>query len=192
RAGGGARRGPFFVCSESPRPEARETDPPRTLRSAPHRTLRGRPGLVPAATLGRPSHWRRRYCTRMEQPLPRGVGLTALSVADARARESARPDRLFDDPFAQLFVDAAGAEFAPPSTANAIDIRAARAEYVAIRTRFFDDELRAACAAGCRQVVVLAAGLDTRAFRLEWPVGARLFELDVAEVLAFKERVLAD
>ena len=128
----------------------------------------------------------------MEQPLPRGVGLTALSVADARARESARLDRLFDDPFAQLFVDAAGAEFAPPSTANAIDIRAARAEYVAIRTRFFDDELRAACAAGCRQVVVLAAGLDTRAFRLEWPVGARLFELDVAEVLAFKERVLVD
>jgi O-methyltransferase involved in polyketide biosynthesis len=93
----------------------------------------------------------------MERPLPRGVGLTALSVADARARESARPDRLFDDAFAQLFVDAAGAEFAPPSTANAIDIRAARAGYVAIRTRFFDDELRAACAAGCRQVVLLAA-----------------------------------
>src|SRR5262249_15966239 len=79
-----------------------------------------------------------------------------------------------------------------PSTANAIDIRAARAEYVAIRTRFFDDELRAACTAGCRQVVLLAAGLDTRAFRLEWPGGPRRFALAVAGVQAVKGRWLAD
>jgi methyltransferase (TIGR00027 family) len=60
-----------------------------------------------------------------------------------------------------------------------------------IRTRFFDDHLLGAAAAGCRQVVLLAAGLDTRAFRLAWPGGVRLFELDLPEVLEFKERVLA-
>jgi methyltransferase (TIGR00027 family) len=126
-----------------------------------------------------------------EQPvLPAGIGLTALAVADARARESTRPDRLFDDPFAHLFVEAAGADFTPAASEGSVDIRAARAEYVAVRTRFFDDELLAARAAGCRQVVILAAGLDTRALRLPWPDGTRLFELDVPDVLAFKARVL--
>jgi methyltransferase (TIGR00027 family) len=60
-----------------------------------------------------------------------------------------------------------------------------------IRTRFFDDYLLAATTAGCRQVVLLAAGLDTRAFRLAWPDGVRLLELDLPEVLAFKEQILA-
>jgi methyltransferase (TIGR00027 family) len=60
-----------------------------------------------------------------------------------------------------------------------------------VRTRFFDDALRDATVAGCRQVVLLAAGLDTRAFRLDWSAGTSLFELDVADVLAFKECVLA-
>jgi methyltransferase (TIGR00027 family) len=66
------------------------------------------------------------------------------------------------------------------------------ASFATIRTRFFDDYCREACAAGCRQVVILAAGLDTRAFRLAWPAGVRLFELDTPEVLAFKEQVLAE
>jgi methyltransferase (TIGR00027 family) len=126
----------------------------------------------------------------MTESLPTGVGLTALAVADARARESARSDRLFDDPFAQLFIDAAGAAFQPPTTQDGVDIRAMRAEYVAIRTRYFDDALQAAANAGCLQVALLAAGLDTRAFRLNWPADTRLFELDMADVLAFKERVL--
>jgi methyltransferase (TIGR00027 family) len=60
-----------------------------------------------------------------------------------------------------------------------------------IRTRFFDDYLLAACTAGCRQVVLLAAGLDTRAFRLGWPDGVHVFEVDLPDVQAFKERVLA-
>jgi methyltransferase (TIGR00027 family) len=127
----------------------------------------------------------------MAENLPAGIGLTALAVADARARETERPDRLFEDPFAHLFVDAAGAAFDPAPTEGAIDIRAMRAEYVAVRTRYFDDALLAATAAGCRQVVLLAAGLDTRAFRLRWPAATRLFEVDVADVLAFKARVLA-
>lgn len=57
-----------------------------------------------------------------------------------------------------------------------------------IRTRFYDDYLTAATAAGSRQVVLLAAGLDTRAFRLAWPAGTRVFELDLPGVLAFRRR----
>jgi len=64
-------------------------------------------------------------------------------------------------------------------------------EFLAIRTRFYDDQVRAATAAGLRQIVLLAAGLDCRAFRLGWPDGVRLFELDLPEVFAFKEPVLA-
>jgi methyltransferase (TIGR00027 family) len=63
--------------------------------------------------------------------------------------------------------------------------------HAVVRTRFFDDYLIAAVAAGCRQVVLLAAGLDTRAFRLSWPQWVRVFELDLPEVLAFKDTVLA-
>ena len=87
----------------------------------------------------------------MNDELPAGVGLTALAVADARAREPARADRLFDDPFARLFLEAAGTAFAAESTASTIDIRAMRAEYIAIRTRYFDDALLAACAAPVRR-----------------------------------------
>jgi methyltransferase (TIGR00027 family) len=60
-----------------------------------------------------------------------------------------------------------------------------------IRTRFFDDYLTAATAAGCAQVALLAAGLDSRAFRLAWPEGTRLFEVDLPGILAFKDTVLA-
>jgi methyltransferase (TIGR00027 family) len=63
--------------------------------------------------------------------------------------------------------------------------------YVALRTRFFDDELIRAAQAGIRQIVILAAGLDARAYRIDWPVGTRLFELDRPEVLAHKDRILA-
>jgi methyltransferase (TIGR00027 family) len=60
-----------------------------------------------------------------------------------------------------------------------------------IRTRFYDDYLIAAAGEGCHQVVLLAAGLDTRAFRLDWGPQLRLFELDLPDVLAFKARVLS-
>jgi hypothetical protein len=60
-----------------------------------------------------------------------------------------------------------------------------------IRTRFFDDYLTAAIAARCHQVVLLAAGLDTRALRLAWPAGTRVFEIDLPGVLSFKDSVLA-
>jgi methyltransferase (TIGR00027 family) len=128
--------------------------------------------------------------------VPTGVGRTAVGVAAARAEESCRGDRLFDDPFAAHFVTAAGAapSLADHGTIAAQDgdLWSCFASYAPIRTRFFDDYCYEACAAGCRQVVLLAAGLDTRAFRLSWPAGVRLFELDTPEVLAFKEQVLAE
>lgn len=122
------------------------------------------------------------------------VGATALGIARARAEESRRPDRLFDDPYAERFV-AAGGDLSPFGDAAAGGGASARAwalllHHVAVRTRFFDDHLTDAVAAGCRQVVLVAAGLDARGLRLSWPSGVHLFELDQGPVLAFKERVL--
>jgi len=133
------------------------------------------------------------------------VGKTALSVARVRASESRRPDRLFNDPFAAAFVaawrqPAPGAELSgdpdpdpdPDPGADTDPQRRARAFHVVIRTRFYDEYLLAACAGGCQQVVVLGAGLDTRAFRLAWGDEVRLFELDQAALLAFKFSVLVE
>src|SRR5690348_17037603 len=116
-----------------------------------------------------------------------GVSRTAVWVAGMRAAEHARADRLFEDAFAGVFVVAAGGGVAPPPAAEL----PGTSEFLAIRVRFFDDQARAACADGIRQVVVLAAGLDCRAFRLGWPSGVRMFELDLPEMFAFKEPVLS-
>jgi methyltransferase (TIGR00027 family) len=128
-----------------------------------------------------------------------GVEKTALGVAMVRAWESRRPDRLFDDPYAQAFVDAAPDAFPDsPESHEDLAARGPMGEIAAqfslhgvIRTRFFDDYLTAATAAGCSQAGLLAAGLDTRAFRLAWPEGTHLFEVDLSDVLAFKDTVLA-
>jgi methyltransferase (TIGR00027 family) len=135
---------------------------------------------------------------RDEWDITSGVGLTALGVAATRAIESSRPDRLVDDPFPAAFVEAARfpipmtlrwpADDEAVSETDAVLVRSS--VYVGVRSRFFDDYLADAFAAGLRQVVVLAAGLDTRAFRLEWPDGARLFEVDQPKVLEFKDEVL--
>lgn len=136
----------------------------------------------------------------------RGVAKTALGVAVVRARESLREDRLFDDPYAQRFLDAAPGAFPErPTTEEPAEgavegaaglgplasLGAAFACHGVLRTRFFDDYLLAATAAGCTQVVLLAAGLDTRALRLPWPGEVTVYELDLPEVFAFKEAVLA-
>lgn len=133
----------------------------------------------------------------MDEPELLGVGKTALGVALIRAHESQRPDQLFDDPYAAAFVAAAPRPFPDtfPGRAEAAadplaGVGAAFAVSAVLRTRFFDDYLRQASAAGCGQVVLLAAGLDTRAYRLPWPADTRLFELDLPAVLDFKERVL--
>jgi N-methyltransferase len=126
---------------------------------------------------------------------------TALGNAVARAAETQRTDRLFNDHLAQHFVTAAGPEipFLPvreihpqPGSTSHSGLMAMIGDVIVIKTRFFDEYFHQACAAGCRQVVVLAAGLDTRAFRLDWPAGVRLFEVDLPDVLEFKEQVLLD
>jgi methyltransferase (TIGR00027 family) len=123
-----------------------------------------------------------------------GVSETALGAAEMRAEESHRADRLFDDPYASAFVAAAPPLFPDlPSLDDDPELAALKDAFhagIAIRTRFYDDFLVAACAAGCRQVVILAAGLDTRAFRLDWPAETRVFELDLPNLFAFKESVL--
>ncbi|WP_026239171.1 SAM-dependent methyltransferase [Parafrankia discariae] len=125
--------------------------------------------------------------------VPRGVGRTALATAWIRAGENDRPDRLFDDWLAPAFVAAAGdaVPLLPPDAEHRLgELTEVMTTYLIVRTRFFDDELLAAAQAGIRQVVLLAAGLDSRAFRLSWPAGTRLFEVDRPDMLTFKERVL--
>ncbi|PXX57879.1 methyltransferase (TIGR00027 family) [Nocardia tenerifensis] len=125
-----------------------------------------------------------------------GVAMTAIGVAVIRARESARPDRLYDDPLASRFVEAARRFYtATPDGA----LRWERLEALAdkffegrtVGVRLVDDRMNEAVEAGCRQIVVLGAGLDTRAFRLALPANLRFFEIDLPELFAFKEPVLA-
>jgi methyltransferase (TIGR00027 family) len=128
---------------------------------------------------------------------PHGVGMTAVGVAYLRALETTRPDRLFADPFAAEFVAASG--WTPPDGTeqdlnDTSDVVRAFWGTVAasaiVRTRFLDEFAVAAADAGVRQFVILGAGLDARAFRLVWPPGVRLFELDVRDMIDFKERVV--
>jgi methyltransferase (TIGR00027 family) len=115
------------------------------------------------------------------------VARTAWGVARIRARESARDGALFNDPFATRFAgDLSDVEAVTDPRRLAIAFQ------VIIRTRFYDDYLLGATASGLRQVVLLAAGLDARAFRLAWPDGTRLFELDQPDVVAEKGAALAD
>jgi methyltransferase (TIGR00027 family) len=113
------------------------------------------------------------------------VSKTALGVARVRAAETEREDRLFDDPWAAKFC-AAAPDQVPSGERTPLSL--AFAFHAIIRTRFYDDYLRAS---GCRQVVLLAAGLDSRAYRLDWPSGTSLYEVDLPKVLAFKDTVLA-
>ncbi len=122
---------------------------------------------------------------------PVGVPITAVAVAMARAMESDRADRVFADPYARSFVDAARAELGAdewPSLVAWVDLFYSRG---VVRTRFIDDFVGEAVAAGCAQVVLLGAGLDARGFRL--PLAeADVFEVDTPSVFAFKDKVLAD
>ncbi|MCX4903570.1 SAM-dependent methyltransferase [Streptomyces sp. NBC_00878] len=105
-----------------------------------------------------------------------------------RAHETGRADALFQDPLAAEFLASAGPAGAPPGSGA---LQKLLPDWLAVRTRFFDDHLLAAARAGCRQVVMLGAGLDTRAYRLDWPAGTHVFEVDLPAVHAFKARVLA-
>ena len=126
------------------------------------------------------------------------VGATALSVAAARAVETASDDPLIRDQFAYLLVSTAGQPW--ERLASSLewigdDEHGRRAhrlaiDYQAVRTHYFDSYFADAVAAGIRQVVILAAGLDSRAFRLEWPVGTSVYEIDQPQVVAYKTSTL--
>jgi methyltransferase (TIGR00027 family) len=117
------------------------------------------------------------------------VALTALMVAAARAREHARPDRLFWDPYAAALAGEEGPGLLDDLERASGDTPSS--PYLSIRVRFFDDLLlKVVSSTGVRQVVVLAAGMDTRAFRLPWPAGTEVYELDRPEVLARKDATL--
>ena len=132
------------------------------------------------------------------------VGTTAVMVAAARAAETARPDPLISDPFARILVEGAGGGvwglmMDEEWVARAVDIDpegaaifAHMGSYQAVRTRFFDDFFIAAGETGIRQVVILASGLDSRAYRLDWPAGTTVFEIDQPKVLEYKESVLSE
>jgi len=109
---------------------------------------------------------------------------TAKWIAAARARESARPDRLFCDPFAADLAGQAGVEILARSEAASGGENA----FLPVRTRYFDDLL---LSAGILQVVLLGAGLDTRAYRLALTGATHIFELDRAGVLEEKDRILS-
>ncbi len=116
-----------------------------------------------------------------------GVGRTALGVAMARAWESSAELPLFIDPYAQLFLDAAGGLGSEPTPERRTSIT----NYAAARTKWFDEFFIAAGSAGITQVVILAAGLDARAWRLPWLSDTVIYEVDQAKVLAFKAETLA-
>lgn len=135
------------------------------------------------------------------------VGATALGVAAARAAETRGENPLISDPFAQVFLDAAGdgvwnwhsAPQLPPELIEAepqlpLQMQA-MVGYMASRTAFFDEfflDATQATGAGIRQAVILAAGLDARSWRLAWPAGTTVYELDQPRVLAFKASTLAE
>jgi methyltransferase (TIGR00027 family) len=121
--------------------------------------------------------------------LPNPIAPTSRWMAAARARESERADRLLYDPLAAALAGPQG--FAWLEHMKAVAWSDGPGLYPVIRARFFDDFLLDSCRRlGVRQVVLAAAGLDTRAFRLDWPPGTRLYEMDLPEVLNTKEDVI--
>lgn len=130
------------------------------------------------------------------------VGSTALGVAAARAAETESENPLIHDPFARAFLDAAGdgmwsltsdptlsaqlADIAPELQAQSRVL----VDFMAVRTAWYDQIFLDAVSAGVRQVVILAAGLDARTWRLPWPDGTTVYELDQAKVLDFKSTTL--
>src|ERR1700752_1088378 len=127
------------------------------------------------------------------------VGATALGVAASRAAETAGPNPLIRDHFAQTLVSSAGpawARLTDPELAwlegddHGQRIHRLSIAYQAVRTHFFDEYFEDAVGAGIRQVVILAAGLDARAYRLDWPAGTAVYEIDQPKVLEYKTGIL--
>ncbi len=140
--------------------------------------------------------------------LASSVGATATMVAAARAMATRADRPLINDPFAEPLVRAVGVELLArlasgelePSELNDVHDGAAgsagamsrMADNMAVRTKFFDEFFLDATKAGISQVVILASGLDSRAYRLAWPAGTVVYEVDQPQVIEFKSRTLAD
>lgn len=135
--------------------------------------------------------------------LATSVGATATMVAAARAIATRADNPLIDDRFAEPLVRAVGVDFLTKwatGDLTSTDLDDPESHWklgqmpdaMAVRTRFFDAFFADATAAGVRQAVILASGLDARAYRLSWPVGMTVFEIDQPAVLAFKTATLAE
>jgi methyltransferase (TIGR00027 family) len=134
--------------------------------------------------------------------LATSVGATATMVAAARAIATKADNPLIDDRFAEPLVRAVGVDFLTKLAAGELaaadvddDESGWKLEHMpvamAVRTRFFDAFFRDGTQAGIRQAVILASGLDARAYRLDWPADMTVFEVDQPEVIAFKTSTLA-
>ncbi len=136
--------------------------------------------------------------------LASSVGATATMVAAARALVTRAEGALISDPYAEPLVRAVGVDVftrlatgeLEPSAFDIDDEKHAgmdrMVDNMAVRTKFFDDFFGEATAAGIQQAVILASGLDSRAYRLQWPAGTVVYEVDQPDVIAFKTRALAD
>ncbi|HUE33967.1 MAG TPA: class I SAM-dependent methyltransferase [Mycobacterium sp.] len=133
--------------------------------------------------------------------LASSVGATATFVASGRAMATKDPRGLINDPFAEPLVRAVGLDFFTKMIDGELDIDAienltpermqAITDGMAVRTKYFDDYFVNATGAGVRQAVILASGLDSRAYRLPWPGGTVVYEIDQPQVIEFKTTTLA-
>ena len=135
--------------------------------------------------------------------LASSVGATATMVAAARAMATTADNALINDPFAEPLVRAVGVDFFTRLVTGELrpeDLDSDNetvgmqrmTENMAVRTKFFDEFFLTATQAGIRQAVILASGLDSRAYRLAWPAGTTVYEIDQPDVIEFKTRTLAE
>jgi methyltransferase (TIGR00027 family) len=133
--------------------------------------------------------------------LASSVGATATFVASGRAMATKDPRGLISDPFAEPLVRAVGLDFFTKMMDGELDLDAienatperiqAMIDGMAVRTKYFDDYFVDAMETGVRQAVILASGLDARAYRLPWPPGTVVYEIDQPRVIEFKTTTLA-
>src|ERR1700733_16250149 len=131
--------------------------------------------------------------------LATSVGATATMVAAARAAASLRQGSIINDPFAEPLVRATGVDFFARLARGELDFANVGGEVgtgwmpdvFAVRAKFFDDFFAAAGVKGIRQAVIVASGLDARAYRLPWPADMIVYEVDQPEVIEFKSATLA-
>jgi methyltransferase (TIGR00027 family) len=133
--------------------------------------------------------------------LASSVGATATFVASGRAMATKDPRGLINDPFAEPLVRAVGLDFFTKMMDGELDLDAienatperiqAMIDGMAVRTKYFDDYFVDAMETGVRQAVILASGLDARAYRLPWPPGTVVYEIDQPQVIEFKTTTLA-